>query len=140
MRGEVIELCRKTYQEYVLTADIPNDLRNALKAHERVPVFIDNLAKEISYISNGPALFKLGNKRITRDEIISITRDFTKVFIQNVHRQAEEKMMSDAAKKAIAENAARAAIEEKLIEETLTDESTERTEKGVTTRSTYEIS
>ncbi len=139
----ILELCRRTYKEYIeQMLDVPPDLRRSLRAHERVPLLIDNLARELTVIQKQP--FRLKGKPITKQEIIGIVQDFTRSFVQNVHRQAEERMMSDAAKQAIEENAAkvqeeRALAEALVSEETTVNEST--TKEGYeTSRTTHEIS
>lgn len=82
--SEIRDLCRKTYQEWVNGGAYPAELKRALRAHERVPLFIDNLAKEFTTMK-----FK-----VKKEQIISAVRDLTRVFISNVIREAEERALS----------------------------------------------
>jgi hypothetical protein len=83
--SEIHELCRKTYQEYVRDCPtIPGDLKRALKAHERVPAFIDNVAREIRKLKF----------RVKRETIESAVRDLTNFFVLAVKREAEQRVRS----------------------------------------------
>ncbi len=64
--------------------DIPEDLKRALKAHERVPTFIDNLAKN---------LYKLP-KDIKTETVIMAVHNMTDLFVSNIMRKADESRMS----------------------------------------------
>lgn len=89
-------IVRQDYQEAVrLLPGIPDELRKGLKTNERVPLFIDNLTKEIASL---PA-----HIRPQRLKIKQIVYDLTNTFILNVKRQADEKHLSDIAKTAILE-------------------------------------
>lgn len=119
---------------------MPDDLRASLKAHERVPAFIDNLARQIHLIEKNDHRFK--GKPLTRDEIMTIVSDFTDVFIQNVKRKRDEEIMSEAAKKALEHNHTRATemreLADKLTE--AQDEQDEQTKEGFeVSRSTVEV-
>lgn len=82
--SDVRELCRKTYREYIETQPIPTELRRALRTHERVPNFIDNLSREIHKVHTG----------VKRETIIKMVEDMTKFFVIAVTQSAEEKAMS----------------------------------------------
>jgi F0F1-type ATP synthase membrane subunit b/b' len=82
--GELREICRKVYQETIIGAPIPNELKRSLKAHERVPAFIDNLARE----------FSKAKVSVRRETIEQAARDMTHLFVNAIHQQAEEKLMS----------------------------------------------
>lgn len=80
------EFCVKTYQEYVRTTPMNEDLRRALKSHERVPVFINNMARE------------LAQSKAKKETVEQAVRDMTKYFISQVEAQAKFRAMSDLAK------------------------------------------
>ncbi len=88
MRAEVRKICLEAYQSYVRNMPFPNELKRALKAHERVPAFIDNLAEQFSK----PGL------KISRDTMVSAVHDLTNLFVSCVGRQAEERLTSPLAK------------------------------------------
>lgn len=91
--SDVRALCRADYQEYVAMAQIPRELKDALKTHERVPVFVDNLAREIKAIER----VRVG-KRLDRMTIKKMVYDLTEMYIGAVKRQADERMMSEVAR------------------------------------------
>lgn len=82
--SEIRAICRKAYQEYVKAQPYPTELKNALKAHERVPAFIDNLAREFSK----PGL------KVNRETVEMAVRDLTNVFVSAVKIQAEQRLMN----------------------------------------------
>lgn len=78
------------YQEAVtLLPDIPSELRRALKANERVPLFFRNLEQQLK-ICQG----------LTRENIKSLVYEMTKFFAHNLRRMADEMHMSDIVKSA----------------------------------------
>jgi hypothetical protein len=83
------KLILDTYREAVRLIDMPGDLREALKAHERLPKFFLNLEREIARL---PLKFQ------TRATIEMLVYDLTKVFVRNVQASAQSRMLSDAAK------------------------------------------
>ncbi len=86
-------LITSDYQEAInLLPGVPSELRKALKTHQRVPIFVDNLFKQISRLP--PHL------KPTRLRIKQIVYDMTNVFVTNVKRQVDEKHLSDLAKAA----------------------------------------
>ena len=85
---EIQQFVRETYQDVVKQAQIPDELKNALKAHERIPVFVDNMAREIK------ALPYTVDKEVIRMAV----RDLTLWFMQAATRQANERIMSDLEK------------------------------------------
>ncbi len=94
-------LITSDYQEAVsLLPGIPGELRKALKSHQRVPVFIDNLVKEVSTLPK--------HLRPDRLKLKRIVYDLTNVFVMNVKRQAEERHMSELAKQAVKNEADKA--------------------------------
>ncbi len=82
--SEVRDLCRKTYKEFIEAQNYPTELKRALRVHERVPVFIDNLAREFT-----DCKFK-----VSRVQIESAVADMTRIFVSGVLKQATEKTMS----------------------------------------------
>lgn len=81
------DLINTTYQETVEQAQIPSDLKTALKANERVPLFLRNLERELAVV---PAKFQ------TREQAVFATRELTLFFLKNVEKRANEMMLSDA--------------------------------------------
>lgn len=129
--ADIRTICRETYQESVRTAlDIPSDLRIALRAHERVPAFIDRLAVEL-----GRCKF-----RIERHIIEEVARDMTRLFISNVVRMADERMMSDAEKARRITEAQEAEAMSALFTENPTEvENEEESKAGTIHRSTLKV-
>lgn len=84
MASTIRELCRKEYQFVVRTMEMPEELRRALKSHERVPLFIDNLAREF-----GKLTFQA-----KKETIVQAVHDMTKLFIVGVRANAEAMQMS----------------------------------------------
>jgi hypothetical protein len=84
------------YQEFIaISSDIPEDLKSALKAHERVPAFFDALSYQLSLVEkNNPHL-------INRAVIKKATYDLADLFIKGVKHRADIKMMSDASRSVI---------------------------------------
>lgn len=87
--SEIRDLIRKAYRDYIETEySVPTELRLSLRTHERVPVFVDNMARELSR----PGL------NLKRETLIMCVRDMTRFFIENVKRAAEERTLSPLAK------------------------------------------
>lgn len=63
---------------------MPTELRRSLRAHERVPMFIDNLAKELRKM---PMTLK-------RETIHDAVRDLTLLFINTAQTARDQKMLS----------------------------------------------
>ncbi len=79
------------YQERLsLSPDIPSGLRDALKNHERVPLFVDNLVKELNLI---PA-----SRKLDRIKIKNLVYQMTDLFINNAKQAAEDKYKSEIEK------------------------------------------
>lgn len=132
------DICRAAYQSYIATAEMPEDLRRSLKTHERVPAFIDNLAMHVERIEKSPKL--KARTRLNIEKITSLAIDFTKVFVANVIRQADERRMSDAEKQRILKAQSDAKELDKLVEETITHEQIRTDSAGNETQaSTHEI-
>ena len=101
-------LIQDAYQERVRLADVPDDLRASLRAHERVPAFFRNLEHELARVP------QLRGSQIT-DAVYSLTD----TFIAAVKRAAEQRAMSDAARSAIREKAESDARRDALAERLL---------------------
>lgn len=115
------------YQEAIrLLPGIPQELRKSLKAHERVPTFVDNLVSQISRIP--PRL------KPTRIKIKQIVYDMTNVFVMNVKRKVEERQLSDAARTAIQANAQKVKDLQATAEGNAQGEYEELSQKNVMTR------
>ena len=83
-------LIKDAYQQRIKLADVPADLRQSLKAHERIPAFFANLERELSTVPN-----------LRQEQIIDAVYSLTDMFISAVKRAADERMISDVAKSAI---------------------------------------
>jgi hypothetical protein len=82
--NEIRKIVSETYRRTISDGAWPEEFKRALKAHERIPVFFDNLVKQLSKPGLNP----------TRETIELATRDLTRVFAAAVHRKAEERIMS----------------------------------------------
>jgi GrpB-like predicted nucleotidyltransferase (UPF0157 family) len=81
----VQKLCRETYKEFVdHHPTIPNEFKRFLRTHERVPQFIDNLAKEIQKLKTN----------VKRETVVAMVRDTSEMFIRAALQQAEERALS----------------------------------------------
>jgi predicted nucleic acid-binding Zn-ribbon protein len=87
----LVELIRSAYQERVALAPIPRELRDALRAHERIPKFFDALEREIAVL---PERFR--DRMVIKETVYSLTD----TFIMNIRRVADERQLSDLARKA----------------------------------------
>lgn len=81
---DIRSFCRRVYAETVAKCE-NTELRRALKTHERVPGFIDNLARDL-----GRLPFDV--KPVTLEMAV---RDMTNLFIRCVETNAKERVMSD---------------------------------------------
>ncbi len=83
-QDETIRKCIESdYREHVKRKDIPNELREALKVDERLPVFFVNLATELSKVP-----------RLKRSQIKDATESLADIFIGAVKARAEQRTMS----------------------------------------------
>src|SRR3990172_5198299 len=95
--SDLRRLIQQDYREAVAFTKMPDDLRRALKTHERIPAFLTNLERELS--SHKVTKF------LSRTKIKRIVYDLTAMFIKNAERVVNERMMSDAARWAIEKKA-----------------------------------
>jgi len=87
---------RNTYQEAIALKQMPSDLRIALKSQERMPLFLENLAKELEIIQ-ADRLKK--NQKLYQEKTIKDTiYDFVDMFIHTVEAEAQNRMKSDMQK------------------------------------------
>lgn len=85
---------RDTYNEAVrLHPSINSELKLALKSHERVPTFVDALAKEVEQVQN--VMLSTGKEKIKDDTIKHLVYDLTNLFITGIEKQAELRQESD---------------------------------------------
>ena len=89
-------LVTRAYQKALLKLDIDSDLRRALKSHERVPKFIDNLSEEFTKLAS--SRLKIGKQLPAEKHLEAIVVDFTTVFVQGIQNQAEKRYESDIQK------------------------------------------
>ena len=87
MASTLREFCVKEYQMFILEAAMPEELRRALRTHERVPVMIDKLVHEFRAVPNAK-----------RETIALAVRDVSRWFVNAVKLKAEQRRMSDLAK------------------------------------------
>lgn len=91
-----LKLVRNTYQEAIALKQMPSDLRIALKSQERMPLFLENLAKELEIIQ-ADRLKK--NQKLYQEKTIKDTiYDFVDMFIHTVEAEAQNRMKSDMQK------------------------------------------
>lgn len=94
------------YQATVAMADIPTELKHALKTNERVPAFINNLERE---------LIAVPHKFRTELTIRNTVHDLTNVFLNSIQRKANEDALTTAAKQALKDKASKAAKQESIV-------------------------
>lgn len=85
----LLDVCRKAYQDCIRDSDYSSEFKRFLRTHERVPKFVDNLAKDFR---------NHRGMNFTRDQIEYAVREATKLFAFAAHRQAEERVLSPLAK------------------------------------------
>lgn len=101
------------YQETIEKLDINTELKKSLSAHERVPTFIQNLSEE--FVKVQQYRLRKGKRHVDVKYLREITIDMVKDFVQKVEKLAEERVLSDLAKRAELDKASDA----KDMEETL---------------------
>lgn len=78
--ADIRTVCRREFRRYIEESDMPREFKATLKTHERVPVFIDNLAKQLSGLPH----------HINRDDIVGAVRDLTRTFIHAVKLKMDQ--------------------------------------------------
>lgn len=86
--------------------EMPEELRRALKSHERVPMFIDNLAREFGNLTF----------QAKKETIVQAVHDMTKLFIVGVQANADAVRMSDQQRRRAKREADRQAQLKKDVE------------------------
>lgn len=91
------------YQERVaMKSGIDSELRRALKTHERVPVFLDNLVKQIQDIPRARKTKGLiGTWTMDRMKLKNLVYEMTDFFIKNVETLHDERSKSEIARQMI---------------------------------------
>ena len=108
------DLVVKEYQQTITNSlEIPRELKDALKVHERMPAFMDNLCKELS----NPLFAKYSNNQLR-----GIVNDATMFFISLVKQKANEQMLSDLAKEKMLQEQRDKAIINKAADTGIVDE------------------
>ncbi len=126
MAHDIRSLCREQYAARIaMRIDIPADLKRALKTHERVPAFIDNLSK---------ALYKVP-KDIKTETIIMAVHSLTDLFISNVMRKSDESRMSAMEKHRLLADEAKKAAARAWADEVVGEEKVTRNAEGHETAS-----
>lgn len=121
------DICREAYRNFVERSDLNTELKRSLRHHERVPVFIDNLARQ----------FRGCKFPITKDMMVRATEDLTLWFIRAVEQQAQERIMSDMEKLTL--KAAEAAKDEfRQMADALTESGGENVEVGQKGETSYQ--
>ena len=83
------KLIRETYKVSVRRANIPQELKEALRTNERVPLFLRNIQNEVK---------RLPNKYQTADTVTNLVKELTSLFLNGIVKKVNEQMLSDAEK------------------------------------------
>lgn len=98
------KLVEETYKEAIaLNNKIPSDLRSALKSHNKIPLFLHNLALELDKLQ--ALKQKQGKEPMAETKLKQIVYDFTDLFIVGVKAKAEADYQSDIQKQMLAAKA-----------------------------------
>lgn len=85
---------RTWYQEAVMAnMEISSELKHALKAHERVPTFIDNMDQEVAKLQI--LRMKQGKPMYEEDQIKWLITKMTDVFVASLEVEAQKRHESD---------------------------------------------
>lgn len=87
---DLYECIKQDYQQAVALQCTDQDLKTALKYTDRVPSFLENLAKELSKTP----------KPVSRETIKNVTYSLTNVFLACVQQRAKEMAQSDLERQA----------------------------------------
>ena len=88
---------RDTYNEAVrLHPSINSELKLALKSNERVPTFVDALAKEVEHVQD--VMLASGKEKIKDETIKHLVYDLTNLFITGIENQYTIRQETDAAR------------------------------------------
>lgn len=86
-------LVTRAYQRALRELDIDAGLRQALKAHERVPKFIDCLSDEFTKLASHR--LKIGKPLPADRHLESMVKDITEIFIKGVQAKASQSYESE---------------------------------------------
>ena len=128
---DVRALCVQYFKEYLDEIETDKELVRSLKHHERVPMFIDNLARSLYHLP----------VRVSKQTIRTCVFDLTRIFTNCLKIRAKEMYMSDLEKSLIKKKE-----EEKMMADQLADaifsgqnETVTQDEKGITHKETVRI-
>lgn len=91
-------------EKIALSANIPSEMKAALKGSNRVPVFLKNLQ------------VKIEKSNVSKETIREAVYSMTEWFLEAFKKHAEERQMSEVAKQAMLRNQERKEIIETAIE------------------------
>lgn len=90
-------LVQRTYAAKIASMlEIPSELRHALKAHERLPTFMQRVALELAQVQDLRAT--KGKPPVSEATIVATICDMTEVFISSVLMEASRKRETDLAR------------------------------------------
>lgn len=96
-----LKLVEDSYKEAIaLMPDIPLDLRTALKSHNKIPLFLHNLAKQLDQTQ--ATRINKSKAKLADQQIKEIVYDYAKIFIQGVVAEANARQQSDVQKHLLA--------------------------------------
>lgn len=98
------KLVEQAYQEALaLNKNVNAELRAALRSHERMPLFLSNLAKNLEDLQASRR--GLNRYIYPENQLRQIVYDFTEVFISGVVAEAESRYRSEVQKQMLAQQA-----------------------------------
>jgi hypothetical protein len=90
-------LVQRTYASKIASMlEIPSELRRALKAHERLPTFMERVALELAQVQD--LRVTKGKAPVSEATIVATICDMTEVFISSVLMEANRKRETDLAR------------------------------------------
>lgn len=96
------KLVEQAYQEALaLNKNVNAELRAALRSHERMPLFLSNLAKNLEDLQASRR--GLNRYIYPENQLRQIVYDFTEVFISGVVAEAESRYRSEVQKQMLAQ-------------------------------------
>jgi hypothetical protein len=90
--NDLVQIVRQAYKDYIMTAppeEVSSELREALKVHERIPLFVDNMARQIQIME------KRKGKHLKKWQIEWVVKDMVRIFIRGVELKKEKMYTSD---------------------------------------------
>lgn len=86
-------LVTRAYQKALGQLDLDAGLRKALKSHDRVPKFIDNLSDEFTKLA--AQRLSIGKPLPAERHLESMVKDFTEMFVKGIQANAEARYESE---------------------------------------------